>query len=200
MEVLTNYYIQIYPNGRVEKHLGTIWILFVVNGSKERKITANFTIAVESAENYKNIFYVYDDEVGYGVEYCKSDEFFESKNRFFVNGEITFKINGILKAERSLVTKISSPISLQWKITEEDLNAKKEIKDGKLYTKRTNIESISEIKFFLTICPNGIDDKKQRSKTWIYLTIEMEKEKRIEAVFDFSLDSGNYNEGAQYVF
>uniref|UniRef100_A0A914YZP8 BTB domain-containing protein n=1 Tax=Panagrolaimus superbus TaxID=310955 RepID=A0A914YZP8_9BILA len=35
--------------------------------------------------------------------FCKPADFFDSKNNFFVNGEITVKIEGILKTERSLI-------------------------------------------------------------------------------------------------
>uniref|UniRef100_A0AC34FQF7 BTB domain-containing protein n=1 Tax=Panagrolaimus sp. ES5 TaxID=591445 RepID=A0AC34FQF7_9BILA len=100
-----------------------------VNGSNERKTTAKFTISIESANYSESLNGVYERNEGYGNACCKTDEFFDSKNQYFVDGEITIKIKGIFKTHKSLIHKTSSPISMQWKIKEDVLLAKKGIQN-----------------------------------------------------------------------
>uniref|UniRef100_A0AC34FNX5 BTB domain-containing protein n=1 Tax=Panagrolaimus sp. ES5 TaxID=591445 RepID=A0AC34FNX5_9BILA len=182
------YYIKIYPNGDDEQHLGETWIFLNVNGSKERKITAQFTISIESANYSKSFNYVYETHTGWGSTCCKTVEFFESKNKYFVDGEIKIKVKGIFKTERSSIQKSSTPISMQWKIKEDVLLPKKGIKNGRLFSKRRNVPSLSGVKYYLDIFPNEINDGAQ-PKTW-----------KIEAACDFSVDSANYKRGYQYIF
>uniref|UniRef100_A0AC34FB18 MATH domain-containing protein n=1 Tax=Panagrolaimus sp. ES5 TaxID=591445 RepID=A0AC34FB18_9BILA len=178
------YHVKIYPNGDEEDNRGETWIYLRVNGSKERKITTKFTIAIESANYSESFDEVYETFTGWGSTCCKSDEFFDSKNKYFVNEEVTIKIKGIFKTDKPLFQKTSTPISIQWKIKEDVLLAKKGLKNGRLISKRRNVPSFSE-----------------KPATWGYLNIEMENEKKkIEAVYDISVDSVNYSEVVQEIF
>uniref|UniRef100_A0A914QS82 BTB domain-containing protein n=1 Tax=Panagrolaimus davidi TaxID=227884 RepID=A0A914QS82_9BILA len=197
------YFIAIYPNGYAEEdRRGETWAFLCINGSNERKISAEFTLSVESANYSKNLNYVFEDIIGWGKEkICKIDEFFDPKNNFFVNGEITIKVKGIFKSQRLLISIIFTPISMQWKIKEENLrkSIKKESNSASLCSKSMNAPSFSDVKYYLSICPNEINDKNQ-SETFLYLFVQTGKEKEIGIVFDFSIDSANFNCDLQYVF
>jgi ribosomal protein S8 len=87
---------------------------------------------------------------------------------------------------------------MQWKIKEADLKSKKE-SSGCLYSKRINVASFSGVKYYLAIRPNNINDENE-SRTQLYLHLSMEKEKKIEAVYDISTDSANFNCNGQNIF
>uniref|UniRef100_A0AC35GJ64 Uncharacterized protein n=1 Tax=Panagrolaimus sp. PS1159 TaxID=55785 RepID=A0AC35GJ64_9BILA len=63
---------------------------------------------------------VHDKNTGWGITFGKTNEFFDSKKKFFVNGEITIKVKGFLKAQRPKTYIISAPISMKWKIKKEE--------------------------------------------------------------------------------
>uniref|UniRef100_A0A914QN68 Uncharacterized protein n=1 Tax=Panagrolaimus davidi TaxID=227884 RepID=A0A914QN68_9BILA len=197
------YYVGIYPNGDWEEdRRGETWAFLYVNGSDERKISAEFTLSVESAKYSKNLNYVYNDYYGWGQDkICKIDEFFDPKYNFFVNGGITIKVKGIFKSPRPLVSIICTPISMQWKIKEEDLRKamRKESNGASLCSKSMNAPTFSGVKYYLSICPNETNDKNE-SETLLYLFVNTGKEKKIEVVFDFSLDSVNFNKGIQFIY
>uniref|UniRef100_A0A914YFE0 BTB domain-containing protein n=1 Tax=Panagrolaimus superbus TaxID=310955 RepID=A0A914YFE0_9BILA len=190
------YYIKICPNGDNEESRKVTWIFLNLNGSNERKIAAEFTQSVESADYSESVNYVYEKIGGYGSTCCKTAEFFDSKNKYFVNGEITIKVKGTFKAKRPLIPIISSPISMQWKIKEEIL---KESQNEYLYSKPIKVASFSGVEYYFLIFPNEIEDGKP-PQTFLYLKIKMGNEKKIEAVCDFSVDSANLNVGFECVF
>uniref|UniRef100_A0AC34G0H1 BTB domain-containing protein n=1 Tax=Panagrolaimus sp. ES5 TaxID=591445 RepID=A0AC34G0H1_9BILA len=191
------YFIRISPNGDDEKRSGQTWIFLYANGSAERNITAEFTISVESADFKISFCHVFKRYTGWGIACSKSDDFFMPSKKFFVNGEITIKIQGILKAERSL--KISCPISMIWKIKEHDLKAKKNENFGSLRSKRFNILAFSNVNYYISLNPNVINDGSPKH-TGIYLNIELGGEKKVEAIYDFSFDSANINLPLQFIF
>uniref|UniRef100_A0A914YZP3 Uncharacterized protein n=1 Tax=Panagrolaimus superbus TaxID=310955 RepID=A0A914YZP3_9BILA len=88
---------------------------------------------------------------------------------------------------------------MQWKIKKEVLKATKDIQNECIYSKRIRVASFSGVKYYLSIFPNEIKNG-EPPKTWLYLNIEMENEKKIEAVYDFSVDSVNFNYDLQYAF
>uniref|UniRef100_A0AC34F6Y4 BTB domain-containing protein n=1 Tax=Panagrolaimus sp. ES5 TaxID=591445 RepID=A0AC34F6Y4_9BILA len=193
------YCVRIYPNGNDKESLGETWVFLHVNGSKKRKITAEFTISIESAgytENFRDVFKC-DEQLGF--ECCQTADFFGAKNKYFVDREITVKVEGILKAETSSVTTNSRPISMRWKIDENLLKSTRQSQNRRFHSKRIKIASYNDLKYFLSICPNRIRHGKQ-PHTRLYLNIEMTKEKHVEAVYVFSLDSVNFNRGEQYKF
>uniref|UniRef100_A0AC34FGT8 BTB domain-containing protein n=1 Tax=Panagrolaimus sp. ES5 TaxID=591445 RepID=A0AC34FGT8_9BILA len=193
------YYVSVYPNGNDEDCRGETWIFLYVNGSNKRKIAAEVTISIGSKYALKTLNRVYVEYHGSGFKCSKTDDFFDSKNKFFVNGEITIKVKGTLKAEQSFILKISTPISMQWKIKEEDLKTKKEEKNGCLRSKRICVASFLNVKYFLSIYPNKIKDG-EKSKTYLYFNIEIGNEVKVEAVCDFSIDSVNFDRAVQCMF
>uniref|UniRef100_A0AC34FAE1 BTB domain-containing protein n=1 Tax=Panagrolaimus sp. ES5 TaxID=591445 RepID=A0AC34FAE1_9BILA len=183
------YHVRIYPNGASEKQRGDTWVYFFMKCTDERKTTADFEILIESSNYGRSFKRTYDSEQAQGISFKK---LFEYGRKYFVDGEITIRVKGTLKVERPLISKISSPISMEWKIKKEDLEAKKEVSFGFLRSKRIIVSPFSDMKYFISICPNSIRDGKPPGVE-IFLNIEMEKGKKVEAVFDFSFDTSNLN-------
>uniref|UniRef100_A0A914XZD6 Uncharacterized protein n=1 Tax=Panagrolaimus superbus TaxID=310955 RepID=A0A914XZD6_9BILA len=75
-------------------------IYFIVNGSKERKVTGDLTASIESSDYSKKLNTDLQECNNIFFEY--NVDFFESK--LFVNGEITVRVKGTLKAQRPSVT------------------------------------------------------------------------------------------------
>uniref|UniRef100_A0AC34F579 Uncharacterized protein n=1 Tax=Panagrolaimus sp. ES5 TaxID=591445 RepID=A0AC34F579_9BILA len=193
------YYIEIFPNGHDDEFRGQTWIFLHVNGSNERKITAEVSLSIESADCLESFNYVYDECDGYGYTCCKTVDFFDSNNNFFVNGEVTIKAEGIFKVERPSTSKILYPISMQWKIKEKVLKSQSKLKNGSLCSKSIMVASF-DAQYYLAIVPNKIKNGEEPEAN-IYFFIEMgKKNKKIEAVYDFSIDSVNYNRCMQYTF
>uniref|UniRef100_A0AC34FRV4 BTB domain-containing protein n=1 Tax=Panagrolaimus sp. ES5 TaxID=591445 RepID=A0AC34FRV4_9BILA len=191
------HYIEICKTGdKDEERRGETWIFLRMNGSAKRNITTEFTISVESANFSRNLYHVYETHEAWGIACCKTVDFFDTNRKFFVDGEITVKVKGFLKAERSL--KIPCPISMQWKIKEDDLKAKKE-SNGYLRSKRFNILSFSNVKYFLSVYPN-FKKVKNLAETHLFLNIELGAEKAVEAMYDFSIETANFCYITQYIF
>uniref|UniRef100_A0A914QWN1 BTB domain-containing protein n=1 Tax=Panagrolaimus davidi TaxID=227884 RepID=A0A914QWN1_9BILA len=190
-----HYYIQIIPNCNGLSH-----ICLYVNGTNERKVKAEFSISVEAADFFEDFDYIYETSSGHGTCFGKTLDFFDAKNKFFINGEIIIKVEGTFKAPRPLIQKISTPISFQWKIKEADLKEiiNKESHECRLSSKRMN--AFHNTIYYLQIHPSKIREGENEAKTWLYLFIEMGDETKIEATFDFSIDSANLNCGMNFVY
>ena len=74
------------------------------NGSNERKITAEFTISIESVKYLESLYYVYENYDGWGQKCCQTADLFDAQSQFFVDGELTVRVKGTFTAQRSLVT------------------------------------------------------------------------------------------------
>uniref|UniRef100_A0AC35G6G0 MATH domain-containing protein n=1 Tax=Panagrolaimus sp. PS1159 TaxID=55785 RepID=A0AC35G6G0_9BILA len=123
------YHIQIYPNGDEEDCLGEVWAFLQIICPDGRKVTCECTLFIESTNFSSTLNHIYQYDSGYGSMLCEADEFFDSKSKFFIDGEMNIKVKGTFKCERSSKSMILQPISMQWKITEKDLKAKMEDKD-----------------------------------------------------------------------
>lgn len=97
------YIIKIFPNGHTEERSGETWIFLFILETNERKITANFTLSIESTNFVNNVTKLCVEPERYGFKCCTTAEFFDSKNNFFVEGEITIKLEGIFSTVRSIV-------------------------------------------------------------------------------------------------
>uniref|UniRef100_A0A914Q2A1 BTB domain-containing protein n=1 Tax=Panagrolaimus davidi TaxID=227884 RepID=A0A914Q2A1_9BILA len=194
------YFLAIYPTGEDEQERGETWLKLHVNGSIERKITAEFTLSVESANFSRNSNYVYDGHQRHGPFLCKTEEFFDSKSKYFGNGEVTIKVKGIFKAKRPSTSITSAPISLQWRIKEYDLKVEmKESDNGRLFSKPVVVSTFSGVSYRLSFTPNEINDENQ-SEAIVRLHVKFENEEKIEAVYDYCIDSAKYREGGQHIF
>uniref|UniRef100_A0A914PNE6 BTB domain-containing protein n=1 Tax=Panagrolaimus davidi TaxID=227884 RepID=A0A914PNE6_9BILA len=196
------YHIVIFPNGHNEVAREHTWIYLYVNGSTDRKITAEFVISVESANFSKSLDYVYNGYYGRGGILCKTSELFDLKSKFFVDEVMTVKVKGTFKVPIPTISKICTPISFEWKIKEEDLREiiNEELNNGRLCSDKTSVSSCFDFNYCLKISPNEIREGDNEAKTWLFLSVDMGDEKKIEAVFDFSIDSAQNNRGFEYVF
>uniref|UniRef100_A0A914PRV5 Galectin n=1 Tax=Panagrolaimus davidi TaxID=227884 RepID=A0A914PRV5_9BILA len=194
------YYLKIYPTtGEDEDNRGETCVYLHVNGSKKRKITAEFTLSVKSANFSKYLNYVYDCDYGWGDVLCKTEEFFDSKRKYFVDGEITIKVKGIFKAKRPSTSIISASISLQWRIKEYDLKVEMEESANGLFSETVEVSTFPEVSYYLQFVPNEIEDGNQ-SQACVYLHLEFEDEEKIKVVYDFCIDSASYRNGCQNIF
>uniref|UniRef100_A0A914QFJ4 BTB domain-containing protein n=1 Tax=Panagrolaimus davidi TaxID=227884 RepID=A0A914QFJ4_9BILA len=155
-----------------------------VNGSKERKIKAEFSISVEAADFFRDFDCIYETSKFHGTCFGKTLDFFDAKNKFFVNGEITIKVKGIFIAPRPLIAKI---------LNEESYK-------GRLRSKCINIAKFNNAKYHLQIRPSVIRESGIEAQTELFLYVEMGDETKIEAAFDISIDSANYNHGNNFVY
>uniref|UniRef100_A0A914QFX0 BTB domain-containing protein n=1 Tax=Panagrolaimus davidi TaxID=227884 RepID=A0A914QFX0_9BILA len=189
------YCLQIYPNDD-----GLTLVYLHVNGSNERKIKAEFSISVEAADFFVDFYYIYETITGRGTCFGETPDFFDAKNKFFVNGEITIKVKGTFKAPRPLIPEISTPISFQWKIKESDL---KEIINDESYKGRLcsmRINAFHNAKYYLQINPSKIRQGVNEAQTWLSLFVEMGGETKIEATVDLSIDSAQLYSRFKHVF
>uniref|UniRef100_A0AC34F752 BTB domain-containing protein n=1 Tax=Panagrolaimus sp. ES5 TaxID=591445 RepID=A0AC34F752_9BILA len=188
-----SYNVEIFRLGPVDN------ILFYVNGSKERKVTANLIPFIESANYTREVTDDFQKYEFLSLYDAKTVELFESKNKFFVNGELTVRVKGTLKAARSKNTKISVPISMQWRIKEDDLKANIGSNDGYLRSERVWVSSFYNVKYYLSIYPKTVYTSEDGEKTYaeVKLIVELGGEEKIEAVYDFSVDSANFKDSCR---
>uniref|UniRef100_A0AC35FXC7 MATH domain-containing protein n=1 Tax=Panagrolaimus sp. PS1159 TaxID=55785 RepID=A0AC35FXC7_9BILA len=193
------YFVRIYPNGFGEKTRGGTWLSFVIKPLEDRKVGVSFSLVsfgVESVNLSKPSSCIFRE--GVAISVCKTEEFFEYKSKYFVNGEIAIKIKGIFETECPLIPIVSAPISMEWKIKEYDLKCAMEESNKKyLYGESVTIASLSGAKYYLSIRPNYINGGK-KSETVLYFYVELENETKIKAVVDFSIVSANYIRGFQH--
>uniref|UniRef100_A0A914PHN4 MATH domain-containing protein n=1 Tax=Panagrolaimus davidi TaxID=227884 RepID=A0A914PHN4_9BILA len=178
------------------------WILLNVNGSNERNIRVECTFYIPSANvQSKNLRCIYKskyDGILFPLFY-KTSELFDSKSKLFVDEELTIIVQGSFRAPIPSVSKILTPISFKWKIKKEDLKeiVNKGSNDGHLCSGEISVSSFSHVSYHLSIYPNKIREGENEAQTELYLNVETGNEKKIEAIFDFSIDSVNYNHGNQ---
>uniref|UniRef100_A0A914PYZ1 BTB domain-containing protein n=1 Tax=Panagrolaimus davidi TaxID=227884 RepID=A0A914PYZ1_9BILA len=196
------YNIEVYPNENNEDRRGETWAFLYVNGSKERKITVEFVISIESTNFSKSLDYVYNDYYGWGGRLCKSSELFDSRSKFFVDEVMTIKVKGTFRAPIPTIPKICTPISFEWKIKEAVLKeiVNKGSNDGYLCSGKINVPLCFDFSYCLEICPNKIREDENKTETVLFLLLEMGDEKKIEAIFDVSIVSAQFNRCFKYVF
>uniref|UniRef100_A0A914P6G4 BTB domain-containing protein n=1 Tax=Panagrolaimus davidi TaxID=227884 RepID=A0A914P6G4_9BILA len=90
------YSLIIYPNGYNEKR-GKTWIFFNLELGNAKKIEADFTLSIKSAEWRHE--YTFEKSVACGNTCCTVAELFDSRKKFIVDGKFTLKVKGILKIE-----------------------------------------------------------------------------------------------------
>uniref|UniRef100_A0AC35FDL2 BTB domain-containing protein n=1 Tax=Panagrolaimus sp. PS1159 TaxID=55785 RepID=A0AC35FDL2_9BILA len=148
-------------------------------------------LCVESANFQRDL----KNNNGAGCGIYKTVKFFDSK--FFANGELIVKVKGTFKI--TLPLGIKYPFSAHWKIKESDLEALKSSNNGYLKSKRFNVSSDSDFKYYITIYPNGNKDA-NRGKTCLFLHLQLGSETKIKADFTFSVDSAHFSFDTTHIF
>uniref|UniRef100_A0A914QGB7 BTB domain-containing protein n=1 Tax=Panagrolaimus davidi TaxID=227884 RepID=A0A914QGB7_9BILA len=180
------YYIRIYPNGYNGKTPGWAGIILQLFKRSAINIDSDIMICFESA-NFQRSLAKGNKNIA-RLRISKTSNFFDSK--FFDNGELIVKVKGTFKI--TLPLGIKHHFSAHWKIKESDLEALKSSNNGYLKSKRFNISSDSDIKYYIMIYPNGNKDA-NRGKTWVFLHFQLGSKTKIKADFNFSIDSALFS-------
>uniref|UniRef100_A0A914PGM2 Uncharacterized protein n=1 Tax=Panagrolaimus davidi TaxID=227884 RepID=A0A914PGM2_9BILA len=187
------YYIRISPNGHNDKTRGIVSI--TIHWFKENAINidSNIMLCFESANFQRDL--PKGNEYGVTLGISKTSKFFDSK--FFANGELIVKVKGTFKI--TLPLSIKYPFSAQRKIKESDLEALKSSNNGYLKSKRFNVSSDSDIKYYINIYPNGNKDA-NRGKTRVFLQLQLGSETKVNAYLNYSVGSANFSCRLTHVF
>ena len=94
------YYLRIYPNGSDEESLGEVCIFLFVDIGNESKVKADGKFCIDSANCADELDYEYLKTEIYGFSPCKTADFFDSKQKFIVDGKLIVTFEGILSVEK----------------------------------------------------------------------------------------------------
>ena len=84
------YRLVIYPNGHNERNRGQVWI-FLFTNLRVNKIMVDWTISIKSASYKKSEKLCYS-------KICNLPDLFNPDKKFIVDGKMTIKLKGTLKA------------------------------------------------------------------------------------------------------
>uniref|UniRef100_A0AC34FW82 Uncharacterized protein n=1 Tax=Panagrolaimus sp. ES5 TaxID=591445 RepID=A0AC34FW82_9BILA len=126
------YCLRLYPNGEKDEYRGQTYICLRIELGNEKKVEAEWTFSIKSANWTYKLNYVYDGNDGYGIRCCSVDELFDPNKKFIVDGKFILKVEGIFKIE-NIESKlvVSKSLGNLWNIGYEDFTiitaGKKEI-------------------------------------------------------------------------
>uniref|UniRef100_A0A914Q0Y9 BTB domain-containing protein n=1 Tax=Panagrolaimus davidi TaxID=227884 RepID=A0A914Q0Y9_9BILA len=94
------YFLRIYPNGNNVANRGKTWTLYFLDLGKEIKIEAEYQFSIKSANWIFKSNRVFKEFDGWGPTCCTTDELFDPRKKFIVDGKFTLKLEGILKIKK----------------------------------------------------------------------------------------------------
>uniref|UniRef100_A0A914PE28 BTB domain-containing protein n=1 Tax=Panagrolaimus davidi TaxID=227884 RepID=A0A914PE28_9BILA len=90
------YHFELYPNRNSYENLGTVCIIFLIQC--QQNVYTKYSISNDSGNYIRNFDYVLTSDIdGFGARICKTEEYFDSKKSYIVQGRFTIKIEGSLK-------------------------------------------------------------------------------------------------------
>uniref|UniRef100_A0AC34FYM7 BTB domain-containing protein n=1 Tax=Panagrolaimus sp. ES5 TaxID=591445 RepID=A0AC34FYM7_9BILA len=93
------YSLYLYPFGNNKDTKEQTWIFLELKLGNIKKIEADFTVKIESADFSQTFHQIFENTGIFGNFNCTTEKFFDKEKKFFVDGKFTVKINGILNFE-----------------------------------------------------------------------------------------------------
>ena len=90
------YFLSVFPNGHCVDRRGKVMIFLYVDVGKESRVKADGKFHIESAGWTEKLNHEYLRTKGSGFSPCKTVDFFDSKQKFIVNGELIVTFEGKL--------------------------------------------------------------------------------------------------------
>uniref|UniRef100_A0A914QW56 BTB domain-containing protein n=1 Tax=Panagrolaimus davidi TaxID=227884 RepID=A0A914QW56_9BILA len=93
------YSLLIHPNGNNDESRGKSVIFLQLKLGNVKKVDAEYTFLIESANYSFQSQHTYDDSHAWGPIIATTENFFDPEKKFIVDGKLVLKVKGIFKFE-----------------------------------------------------------------------------------------------------